>query len=82
MAAAERKPPAVMESRIPKSLRLTPSEWESVEAEARERGLEPLVFARQLFLIALNDLIRLSRREDSLGVLVNAAKGSQRTRRF
>lgn len=82
MTDAARKPLAPAESRVPKSVRLTPSEWELIEAEAQARGYEPLVFARKLVLIALNDVIAHARREDSLGVLAKRAAGSQGTRRF
>ena len=50
-----RKPLAkAMESRIPKTIRYTPTEWEGVEEGAHQRGLEPAVFARMLTMYALS----------------------------
>lgn len=51
------KPPAkapIPESREPKSIRFTPTEWGAIEGEARARGIEPSRFCRQLALTGLS----------------------------
>lgn len=54
-----RKPLARMESRDPKSIRFSPSEWAAVVEAARVRGLEPSRYARQCCLTGLSmDLAR------------------------
>lgn len=54
MINGDRKPTAPpMESREPKSIRFTPTEWEALADGARQRGLEPAVFARMLTMYAL-----------------------------
>lgn len=78
----DRKPPAVMESREPKSIRFTPSEWEVITEEARSRGLEPAVFVRMLTMYGLQDVTRASRVEASLGVPSQMLAASPRTRRI
>jgi len=82
MAEPTRKPLAAAESREPKSIRFTPSEWEEIATEARRRSLEPAVFVRMLALFALEDVTRSSRVEASLGMPPKVLKDSQRTRRF
>lgn len=87
MAIEARKPLAAapMESREPKSIRFTPTEWEQIGFEARMRGLEPAVFVRMLTIFALEDVTRSTRVEASLGVPGiprQVPGGSQRTRRF
>lgn len=49
----DRKPPAILQSREPKSIRFTPIEWDAIARSARQRGLEPAVFARMLTMYAL-----------------------------
>ena len=81
---AERKPlaHAPMESRDPKSIRFTPTEWTAIADEARSRGLEPAVFVRMLTMYALEDVTRSSRVEASLGIPGKILRGSQGSRRF
>ena len=78
----DRKPMAPMQSRDPHSIRFTPTEWDQISVESTARGLEPAVFVRKLTLIALDDLTRYSRREDSLGIPAIGARGSHRSGRF
>lgn len=82
MPAAERKPPVLMESRDPRSIRFTPSEWAAIADEARRRLLEPSVFVRVLTMYALEDVTRATRVEASLGMPAEVLSGSRRTRRF
>ena len=82
MGEPARKPPAPMESREPKSIRFTPTEWAAISEEARSRALEPAVFVRLLTMYALEDVTRASRVPASLGVPAQMLAGSQRTRRF
>ena len=77
-----RRPLVVMESREPKSIRFTPSEWQVICAEARSRGLEPAVFTRMLTIFALEDVTRSARVEASIGIPAQHLAGAQRTRRF
>jgi len=49
----DRKPLAHAESRDPKSVRYSPSEWAAIVEAARARGLEPSAFARDLSMMAL-----------------------------
>jgi len=71
-----------MESREPRSIRFTPSEWERIAEEARRRLLEPSVFVRVLTMYALEDVTRSTRLEASLGMTAEVPSGSRRTRRF
>jgi hypothetical protein len=82
VAAPDRRPLAPMESREPKSIRFTPTEWATIADEARARGLEPAVFVRMLTMFALEDVTRSSRVEASLGMPPQNLRGSARTRRF
>jgi hypothetical protein len=77
-----RKPLAPMESREPKSIRFTPTEWAAIADAARDRALEPAVFVRLLTMYALEDVTRVARVPASLGVTAQMLAGSQRTRRF
>lgn len=79
---AQRKPLAPMESRDPKSIRFTPTEWAAISDAARERGLEPAVFVRMLTMYAMEDVIRATRVPASLGMRQEMLAGSQRIRRF
>lgn len=54
MISAPTKPPMKVESRDPKSIRYTPTEWAAIEAAARARGVEPSRFARKLSLMGLS----------------------------
>ncbi len=45
-----------MESREPRSIRYTPTEWEAITAAALARGLEPSRFARILSMTGLRVL--------------------------
>lgn len=59
MNLAPSKPPAKIEppqTREPKSIRFTPTEWAAIEDEARLRGIEPSRFCRQLSLTGLSML--------------------------
>lgn len=79
----QRKPLAPpMESREPKSIRFTPTEWVLISDEARSRGLEPAVFVRMLTMYALEDVTRSSRVEASLGMPAKMLRESPRGRRF
>jgi hypothetical protein len=71
-----------MESREPKSIRFTPTEWAAISDAARERALEPAVFVRLLTMYALEDVTRATRVPASLGITAQMLTGSQRTRRF
>lgn len=82
MGEPARKPPAPMESREPKSIRFTPTEWAAICEEARARALEPAVFVRLLAMYALEDVTRASRVPASLGITAQMLGGSQRGRRF
>ena len=53
MNQPDRKPLAHAESRDPKSVRYSPSEWAAIVEAARARGLEPSAFARDLSMMAL-----------------------------
>ena len=53
MPQPDRKPLAHAESRDPKSVRYSPSEWAAIVEAARARGLEPSAFARDLSMMAL-----------------------------
>lgn len=58
-AAPPTKPPmkaAIPQTREPKSIRFTPTEWALIEEEARARGIEPSRFCRQLSLTGLSML--------------------------
>ena len=46
--APDRKPLAHAESRDPKSVRYSPSEWAAIVEAAKLRGLEPSALARDL----------------------------------
>lgn len=49
-----RKPPQkVLESRDPKSVRYTPTEWAAITEAARLRDADPAAFARDLSLMGL-----------------------------
>lgn len=78
----DRKPPARMESREPKSIRFTPSEWEAIHEAARQRGFEPAVFTRMLAIYALSIAQAPVFPEASLGMPTQMLAGSPRTRRF
>jgi hypothetical protein len=81
--ASERKPLAPpMESRDPKSIRFTPTEWAALAEEARSRALEPAVFVRLLTMYALEDVTRPTLKTASLGIPGQMLRGSQRSRRF
>ena len=78
----DRKPLAPMESLVPRSVRLEPTDWQRVEQAARMRGFEMLVFTRKLILYALSIAEEQSRLEASVGVPSEMLTGSRRTRRF
>ncbi len=81
--SVERRPLAPpMESREPKSIRFTPTEWVLISDEARSRGLEPAVFVRMLAMYALSIAQAPAVREASLGMPSEMLAGSRRTRRF
>lgn len=79
----DRKPLAVAESLVGKTVRLHDATWERVAEQARARGFdEMLVFARKLIEYALEDAERETRLEASVGMRRQSLGGSQRTRRF
>ena len=85
----DRKPPAPMESREPKSIRFTPTEWDALRDAAGRRGLEPAVFARMLAMYALSIVQAPTLAEASAwipgfgqGGAAQMLAGSRRTRRF
>ena len=51
----DRRPSAKMESRdVPRCIRFTVSEWDTIVQEARSEGIEPSRFARALMFIGLD----------------------------
>ena len=50
----DRRPPVKMESREPKSIRFTPTEWAAIVQAANARAVEPSRFARKLCLMGLS----------------------------
>jgi hypothetical protein len=71
-----------MESREPKSIRFTPTEWAVIADAARYRGLEPAVFVRRLTIWALSLAQAQAAAEASLGMPGENLGGSRRTQRF
>lgn len=71
-------PQGALESRTPRSIHFTPSEWAAVEGEARGRGLAPSAFARMLVMYALSIVQAPVVREASLGVPAGMLSGSRR----
>lgn len=53
MPEPTRRPLAAMESRDPKSIRFNPTEWAALTEAARQRGIEPSSFVRDLSMMAL-----------------------------
>lgn len=89
MPEPARKPPVAMESRDPKSIRFTPTEWDKIRAAADDRGLEPAVFVRLLTIYALSIVQAPVLSEASLGIpglsgraSAQGPSGSRGTRRF
>lgn len=85
----ERKPPVPMESREPKSIRFTPTEWDAIRDAAARRSLEPAVFARLLTMYALSIVQATTLAEASAwipgfgnGGAVQMLAGARGTRRF
>ena len=62
------KPPVRMESREPKSIRFTPTEWAEVCEMARRRGEEPSRLVRKLAMYALRLAAAHDAAEASLGM--------------
>lgn len=91
MPEPARKPPAKMpeypaqESRVPRSIHFTPTEWEAISHAARMRGHAPCAFARMLAMYALSIASAPAFAEGALGVLGMGAAvpgGSRGTGRF
>jgi hypothetical protein len=81
----DRKPLTKMESRDPKSIRFTPTEWDAVSGAARRRGFEPAVFARMLTMYGLSIAEAPTLAEAAAWVPALGREmltGSQRIRRF
>jgi hypothetical protein len=78
----DRRPPVKMESREPKSIRFTPSEWAALCEAARIRGFEPAVFVRMLTLYALSIASAPAFPEAALGMPAQMLTGSRGIRRF
>jgi len=68
MAMPHNIPAGPPQSRIPKSIRFTPDEWDKIDQAARARHLEPSRFARMLCLMALKVTEAQREAEASFGV--------------
>jgi hypothetical protein len=73
MPQPERKPLAKaeyppQESRVPRSIHFTPTEWDGISHAARCRGFAPCAFARMLAIYALSIVQAQALAEASVGV--------------